>query len=277
MTSRRRARGVRQLLAPFPDFTVAAECRDGAEVLAALDTLNPHVVFLDIQMPGVDGFEVIRRRTPDRMPIVVFLTAYDQFAIRAFDAQALDYLLKPVTEARFAATMKRLVRQLKTASLGLARAGHRRHDRARRDGRACTRHRLDRVGGQLCAPLDRRAQLSAAGAASDARAAGQRARIRPRASACADSPRRCPRTDVEQERRSRRRARVGRADSGVASKAGGIQRGGEGAFTRAGLRNEAIGRRPRAEGGKPKAQGPRPRPKAQEMIGCRAASLQQLD
>lgn len=112
-------RGVRQLLAPFPDFTVAAECRDGAEVLAALDTLNPHVVFLDIQMPGVDGFEVIRRRTPDRMPIVVFLTAYDQFAIRAFEAQALDYLLKPVTEARFAATMKRLVRQLKTASSAL--------------------------------------------------------------------------------------------------------------------------------------------------------------
>ena len=115
-TSRRRGRGVRQLLAPFPDFTVVGECRDGAEVLAALDTLNPHVVFLDIQMPGIDGFEVIRRRTPDRMPIVVFLTAYDEFAIRAFDAQALDYLVKPVSEARFAATMKRLVRQLKTAS-----------------------------------------------------------------------------------------------------------------------------------------------------------------
>jgi two-component system, LytTR family, response regulator len=109
-------RGVRQLLAAFPEFIVAGECRDGGEVLAALDTLNPHVVFLDIQMPGVDGFEVIRRRTPERMPIVVFLTAYDQFAIRAFEAQALDYLLKPVTEARFAATMKRLQRQLKAAS-----------------------------------------------------------------------------------------------------------------------------------------------------------------
>jgi two-component system LytT family response regulator len=109
-------RGVRQLLAPFTDFTVAGECRDGAEVLTALDSLNPHVVFLDIQMPGIDGFEVIRRRTADRMPVVVFLTAYDQFAIRAFEAQALDYLLKPVTEARFAATMTRVSRQLKAAA-----------------------------------------------------------------------------------------------------------------------------------------------------------------
>ncbi len=109
-------RGVRQLLTPFTDFAVAGECRDGAEVLAALETMQPDVVFLDIQMPGVDGFEVIRRRTPERMPIVVFLTAYDQFAIRAFDAQALDYLLKPVTEARFAAMMKRLIRQLTAAS-----------------------------------------------------------------------------------------------------------------------------------------------------------------
>src|SRR5262244_2968331 len=108
-------RGVRQLLAAFPEFAVAGECRNGAEALAALDTLHPDVVFLDIQMPGIDGFEVIRRRTPERMPAVVFLTAYDQFAIRAFEAQALDYLVKPVTEARFAATMKRLARQLRAA------------------------------------------------------------------------------------------------------------------------------------------------------------------
>jgi two-component system LytT family response regulator len=109
-------RGVRQLLARFPEFAVVGECRDGAEVLASLDVLRPHVVFLDVQMPGIDGFEVIRRRTPERMPAVVFLTAYDQFAIRAFEAQALDYLVKPVTEARFAATMKRLARQLRGAA-----------------------------------------------------------------------------------------------------------------------------------------------------------------
>jgi two-component system LytT family response regulator len=109
-------RGVRQLLAAFPEFTVVGECRDGAEVLESLDTLKPDVIFLDVQMPGVDGFEVIRRRTPERMPAVVFLTAYDQFAIRAFEAQALDYLLKPATEARFAATMKRLTHQLRAAA-----------------------------------------------------------------------------------------------------------------------------------------------------------------
>lgn len=105
-------RGVRQLLAAFPEFAVAGECRNGAEVLAALDVSTPDVVFLDIQMPGIDGFEVIRRRSAERMPAVVFLTAFDQFAIKAFEAEALDYLVKPVSEARFAATMKRLERRL---------------------------------------------------------------------------------------------------------------------------------------------------------------------
>jgi two-component system LytT family response regulator len=109
-------RGVRQLLVAFPEFAVVGECRNGAEVLATLDVLRPDVVFLDVQMPGIDGFEVIRRRTPERMPAVVFLTAYDQFAIQAFEAQALDYLVKPVSEARFAATMKHLTRRLRAAA-----------------------------------------------------------------------------------------------------------------------------------------------------------------
>jgi two-component system LytT family response regulator len=117
-------RGVRQLLAAFPAFAVVGECRDGREVLAALDRLRPDVVFLDIQMPEIDGFEVIRRRTPARMPAVVFLTAYDQFAIRAFEAEAHDYLVKPVSESRFAATIERLTRRLDTSS-GQAPAGDR--------------------------------------------------------------------------------------------------------------------------------------------------------
>jgi two-component system LytT family response regulator len=109
-------RGVRQLLAAFPEFAVAGECRNGAEVLEALNTSTPDVVFLDIQMPGIDGFEVIKRQTVQRMPAVVFLTAFDQFAIRAFETEALDYLVKPVSEARFAATMKRLEKRLRSSS-----------------------------------------------------------------------------------------------------------------------------------------------------------------
>ena len=109
-------RGVRQLLSGFPEFAIAGECRNGAEVLNALNSSEADVVFLDIQMPGIDGFEVIKRRTVERMPAVVFLTAFDQFAIKAFETEALDYLVKPVSEERFATTMKRLLRRLQSAS-----------------------------------------------------------------------------------------------------------------------------------------------------------------
>lgn len=110
-------RGVRQLLASFPEFAIVGECRNGAEVLASIEKWKPDAIFLDIQMPALDGFEVIRRRTPERMPAVIFLTAYDQFAVKAFEAQAFDYLVKPVSEARFAASMKRLVRHLRATAV----------------------------------------------------------------------------------------------------------------------------------------------------------------
>jgi two-component system LytT family response regulator len=110
-------RGVRQLLAPYADFSVVGECRDGRETLRALDALDPDVLFLDIQMPEVDGFEVIRRRAS--MPAVVFLTAFDEFAIRAFEAEALDYLLKPVSEERFGATIDRLTRRLRSGDASI--------------------------------------------------------------------------------------------------------------------------------------------------------------
>lgn len=107
-------RGVRQLLARHGSFAVAGECRNGTEVLKALDTLRPDVVFLDIQMPGLGGFDVIARRTPERMPLVVFLTAYDEHALKAFDAEAVDYLVKPVSQTRFDAAVRRVTRLLKS-------------------------------------------------------------------------------------------------------------------------------------------------------------------
>ena len=105
-------RGVRQLLAAHPSFGVVGECRNGPEVLQSLDAVSPDVVFLDIQMPGFGGFEVIRRRTPERMPIVVFLTAFDEHALKAFEAEALDYLVKPVRQERFDAAIRRVTRRL---------------------------------------------------------------------------------------------------------------------------------------------------------------------
>jgi len=101
-------RGVRQLLAPHRDMTVVGEARNGPETLTALDALSPDLLFLDVQMPGMDGFEVLRARGADRMPAVVFVTAHDQFAVRAFEAHALDYLVKPLHVERFEAALQRV-------------------------------------------------------------------------------------------------------------------------------------------------------------------------
>jgi two-component system LytT family response regulator len=106
-------RGVRQLLAPHGDMTVVGEARNGAETLTALDTLSPDLLFLDVQMPEMDGFEVLRARGAERMPAVVFVTAHDQFAVRAFEAHALDYLVKPLHGERFDAALQRVREHLR--------------------------------------------------------------------------------------------------------------------------------------------------------------------
>ena len=105
-------RGVRQLLAPHADMIVAGESRNGPETLRALDALAPDLLFLDIQMPEMDGFEVLRARGPQRMPAVIFVTAHDQFAVRAFEAHALDYLVKPLKIERFEAALRRVRERL---------------------------------------------------------------------------------------------------------------------------------------------------------------------
>jgi two-component system, LytTR family, response regulator len=107
-------RGIRQLLAPYADVVVVGECRDGREAAHALATLSPDLVFLDIQMPGLDGFATIRVHGAERMPVTVFVTAHDEFALEAFDARALDYLVKPLAEGRFRQTMTRVLERLRS-------------------------------------------------------------------------------------------------------------------------------------------------------------------
>ena len=119
-------RGLRQLAAAHPDLAVVGEAGDGREALDLLAALAPDVVFLDVQMPELDGFGVLRAavaaRGAERLPAVVFVTAYDEFAVRAFEAHALDYLVKPVTAARFAVAMERARDRLRSAdALALAR------------------------------------------------------------------------------------------------------------------------------------------------------------
>lgn len=91
---------VRRLLATQPDVEVVGECGDGAAAVARIRADAPDLVFLDIQMPGVTGFGVIREIGAEAMPPVIFVTAYEEYALRAFEAHALDYLLKPYDEER---------------------------------------------------------------------------------------------------------------------------------------------------------------------------------
>lgn len=108
-------RGIRQLLMPYPDITVVGECRDGREALRALGTLTPTLLFLDVQMPGLSGLDVIRVYGAERMPLIVFVTAHDRFAVQAFEAQALDYLVKPIAEDRFRRMLSRVREHLRLA------------------------------------------------------------------------------------------------------------------------------------------------------------------
>lgn len=95
------------LLSAEPDIEVVAECRDGREAVRAIRESSPDLVFLDVQMPGADGFDVITEIGAERMPAVVFVTAYDQYALQAFEVHALDYLLKPFDRERFRLTLER--------------------------------------------------------------------------------------------------------------------------------------------------------------------------
>jgi two-component system, LytTR family, response regulator len=99
--------GLCMLLSQDPEIAVLREARNGREAVAAIRSARPDLVFLDVQMPEMDGFAVVREVGAERMPPVVFVTAHDRFAIQAFEINAIDYLLKPVTEERFTQALAR--------------------------------------------------------------------------------------------------------------------------------------------------------------------------
>ena len=99
---------LRRLLETVDDVTVIGECANAVEGISAINRLSPDVVFLDIRMPRVSGFEMLTMLDPDRKPLVVFLTAYTEYALKAFEENATDYLLKPVDPARLQKTLQRL-------------------------------------------------------------------------------------------------------------------------------------------------------------------------
>ena len=112
-------RGVLLRLRKFRDIEVVGECGDGASAIKKILTLAPDLVFLDVQMPEMDGFEVLHALPADAVPAVIFVTAYEQHAVRAFDVHALDYLVKPIDDDRFFAAVNRALK------LGQAQLSHR--------------------------------------------------------------------------------------------------------------------------------------------------------
>ncbi|MCD6334724.1 MAG: response regulator transcription factor [Candidatus Latescibacteria bacterium] len=104
---------LRFLLKPFPKIRIIAEASHGSEAVALIERTAPDLVFLDIQMPGMDGFQVVQKLIlRGRPPILIFVTAYDQYALKAFEVNALDYLLKPVDSDRLEKTMSRVREQI---------------------------------------------------------------------------------------------------------------------------------------------------------------------
>jgi len=100
-------RRLRRLLQTAPNIEIVEECGDGTTALAAIRRHEPDILFLDVQMPGMNGFDVLRALGSERLPVVIFVTAFDEFALAAFEAQAVDYLLKPFGEERVQQALER--------------------------------------------------------------------------------------------------------------------------------------------------------------------------
>lgn len=114
-------RNLRALLKRDPEIELVRECGNGREAVAAIRALAPDLVFLDVQMPELDGFAVLDRLAGQPLPVIIFVTAYDQYALKAFEVSALDYLLKPFSDERFGKALeqaKRLLAQQDSIELG---------------------------------------------------------------------------------------------------------------------------------------------------------------
>jgi two-component system LytT family response regulator len=109
---------LRQLLEREPEVELIGECANGLEAVAAIREQAPELVFLDVQMPELDGFGVLARLDPARLPAVIFVTAYDQYALKAFEVHAVDYLLKPFDRGRFQKALRRALDQLQHQQTG---------------------------------------------------------------------------------------------------------------------------------------------------------------
>jgi two-component system LytT family response regulator len=103
---------VRNLLAKETDIKIVGECANGTEAVETIDRERPDLVFLDVQMPELDGFGVLENVEPENLPFVIFITAYDEYAVRAFDVHALDYVLKPFDRERFRDALDRARREI---------------------------------------------------------------------------------------------------------------------------------------------------------------------
>lgn len=105
-------RGLTIRLEKYPEISIVGECRNGKEALDAVAEQFPDLIFLDVQMPGMNGFDVLKNLSGPEMPAIVFVTAYDAYAVRAFEANALDYLLKPINDDRLRESVERSKRIL---------------------------------------------------------------------------------------------------------------------------------------------------------------------
>jgi two-component system, LytTR family, response regulator len=108
--------GIKTFLAEEPDVEVVGECADGASAVRAVEEHRPDLLFLDVQMPSLNGFDVLEAIASELAPLVIFTTAHDEHAIRAFEVNALDYLLKPFKQARFKTALQRVREQLSARS-----------------------------------------------------------------------------------------------------------------------------------------------------------------